>query len=218
MEIHLNSYTNLTVCSNAIRECWQSHDKSDSVDNTCGENDKNLIDRIGNKFKHASTLEHLNYSFSINGISRACLQELARHRHASLSVKSSRYTLKELRYEEPFVKSDLIIYVRADKYLVLTGTTEVDDFSIQALENLRQATTKYTNDVAKYCMPECYKTSLAWTINARALQNFLTLRTSSAALKEIRELALSIYNTLPEEHKFIFKDNVAEAMKEALNA
>lgn len=218
MEILLNSFTNLTVCSNAIRECWQSHDKSDSVDGVCGENDKDLIDRVGNKFKHSSTLEHLTYSFSIVGISRACLQELARHRHASLSVKSSRYTLKELKHESPFDLSLDDTVSRASKYLVFTGTEEVDNYSITALENLRQSTTKYTNDIAKYCMPECYKTSLAWTINARALQNFLSLRTSTAALKEIRELAVNLYSSLPEDHKFIFKDYVPGIhMKELTN-
>jgi hypothetical protein len=55
------------------------------------------FDRVGNKYRHASILEHVTYNFSIEGISRACLQELARHRMASLSVKSTRYTLKELK-------------------------------------------------------------------------------------------------------------------------
>ncbi len=62
--------------------------------------DKELINRVGNKFKHSSTLEHLNYTFYIQGISRACLQEVARHRHTSPSVKSTRYTLKELKNDE----------------------------------------------------------------------------------------------------------------------
>jgi len=69
-----------------------------------GKKDKELIHRVGNKMKHASTLEHLVYTFYIQGISRACLQELARHRIASLSVKSTRYTTsRELKFEKPFV-------------------------------------------------------------------------------------------------------------------
>ena len=87
MKVQLLNYTPLQVCANAIRTCWQSFDKSDSTNDICGEADKALIDRVGNQFKHASTLEHLNYNFYISGISRACLQELARHRMASLSVK-----------------------------------------------------------------------------------------------------------------------------------
>ncbi len=96
--------------------------------------DKELIDRVGNKFKHASTLEHLNYTFYIQGISRACLQEVARHRHTSPSVKSTRYTLKELRNEAEFKIGD---FENASRYLVLCGNEEVDNASIKALENLR---------------------------------------------------------------------------------
>ncbi|WP_192866388.1 FAD-dependent thymidylate synthase, partial [Campylobacter jejuni] len=95
MQITLLFHTPLSVCSHATRTCWQSFEKGDCG----GEKDKELIDRVGNKFKHASTLEHLNYTFYIQGISRACLQEVARHRHTSPSVKSTRYTLKELRNE-----------------------------------------------------------------------------------------------------------------------
>ena len=49
-------------------------------------------------------IDHIFYNFHIEGISRACLQEMMRHRHrASPSVKSTRYTLKELKQEEPFI-------------------------------------------------------------------------------------------------------------------
>ena len=42
---------------------------------------------------HESVIEHINLTFRVEGISRALLQELARHRHISLSVRSTRYTL-----------------------------------------------------------------------------------------------------------------------------
>jgi thymidylate synthase (FAD) len=93
--VKLITSTPLDICSRAIRTCWQSHEKSDSeqvmycekcnhyytdldtkkcncgntilIEQTyCGEKDKELIDRIGNKFKHASTLEHLIMTFSID--------------------------------------------------------------------------------------------------------------------------------------------------------
>ena len=121
MKVELLHNTPLWVCAKAIRKCWASEDKSDSYysvtwnDNIplaecdistsdkeaihCGTKDKELINRVGNKNKHKSTLEHLVYTFDIDGISRACLQELARHRIASYSVKSTRYTLKELKEE-----------------------------------------------------------------------------------------------------------------------
>lgn len=198
MKITLMQHTSLEVCAHAIRTCWQSFDKSDHG----GEKDLELIDRVGNKFKHASTLEHLNYTFFIQGISRALLQELARHRVASLSVKSSRYTLKELKSEEPFSTDHK---ERAKKYLVFTGEEIVDEMSIKALENLRVVLNSgVSNDKAKYCLPESYKTELTWTVNARSLQNFLTLRSDKSALWEIQDLARNLYQILPEDHKYLF--------------
>ena len=200
MQITLLHHTPLVVCANAIRTCWQSFDKGDNG----GEKDRELIDRVGNKFKHASTLEHLVYTFYIQGISRALLQELARHRMASLSVKSTRYTLKELKNEAPFTPSDI---QRAAKYLVMTDEETVNEMSIRALENLRQILHKgISNDKAKYCLPESYKTELTWTINARSLQNFISLRSDKSALWEIRRLALALYDHLPEDHKYLFTD------------
>ena len=132
MKVTLMHYTPLEVCAHAIRTCWQSFGKSDKG----GQKDKALIDRVGNKYKHSSTLEHLYYNFYIQGISRALLQELARHRIASLSVKSTRYTLKELKdIKKPF---DLNDFEGASEFLVLTGNKDVDRASIVALNNLQK--------------------------------------------------------------------------------
>ena len=200
MQVELLHYTPLHVCSHAIRTCWNSHNKSDK-----GKLDESLIYRVGNINKHKSVLEHLFYSFDIKGISRACLQELSRHRMASLSVKSTRYTLKELNKEDSFLPLCEENYKRAEKYIMLSSNERVKDQSIKALENLRLAVKDgIANDIAKYIIPECYKTELVWSINARSLQNFLELRTAKVALKEIRELAYSVYKALPQEHLYLF--------------
>lgn len=249
MIVKCTNCTPLFIASQAIRQCWDSRDKSDTksiedftndlvcrdgiakgyaearykVDDIIGNKDKDLIYRIGNQNKHKSVLEHLYYNFDIYEISRAVLQELARHRIASLSVKSTRYTLKELIKELPFVKS--LTYSdkrdgysgilrrdatkRASKYIVLTGNDRVDFNNIVKLDMLRTSIQSgIGNDIAKYELPECYKVNLTWSVNARALQNFLELRTSPHALKEIRELANNIYDALPEEHKYLFTDSL----------
>ena len=202
MEITLMHHTPLDICAHAIRTCWQSFDKSDEG----GEKDKALIDRVGNKYKHASTLEHLVYTFYIKGISRALLQELARHRVASLSVKSTRYTLKELKNSTPIREDD---YESAQKFIVLTGNSLVDTASIKALNNL-QAILKegIGNDIAKFCLPESYKTELTWTINARSLQNFIELRSNKSALWEIQKMAQKLFDRLPLEHQYLFSEKV----------
>ncbi len=202
MNITLMHHTPLEVCAHAIRTCWQSFDKSDDG----GEKDKALIDRVGNKYKHASTMEHLVYTFYVQGISRALLQELARHRVASLSVKSTRYTLKELKDSESLREDD---YDGASRFIVLTGNEMVDSASIKALNNLQEILQKgVSNDIAKFCLPESYKTELTWSINARSLQNFLSLRSNKAALWEIRDMAYMVYETLPEEHQYLFQGQI----------
>ncbi|NEW59928.1 FAD-dependent thymidylate synthase [Sulfurovum sp. bin170] len=199
MKITLMHHTPLEVCAHAIRTCWQSFDKSDNG----GERDKALIDRVGNKYKHASTLEHLVYTFYIEGVSRALLQELARHRIASLSVKSTRYTLKELKSGVPFAEDN---YEGAEQFIVLTGNHMVDTASIKALNNLQEILKAgVSNDIAKFCLPESYKTELTWTINARSLQNFIELRSGKSALWEIREMANRVYEAIPTEHNYLFK-------------
>jgi len=202
MEITLMHHTPLEICAHAIRTCWQSFDKSDEG----GEKDKALIDRVGNKYKHASTLEHLVYTFYVKGVSRALLQELARHRIASLSVKSTRYTLKELKKSESFAEND---YNGAEKFIVLTGNKFVDTASIKALNNLQEILKKgISNDVAKFCLPESYRTELTWTINARSLQNFIELRSNKSALWEIQILANSLFKSLPKEHQYLFQEKI----------
>ena len=198
MRVKLLSYTPIKIADIAIGKCWDKQTKDGcNIDR---------IERVANKNKHSSTIEHLVYSFDIDGISRAVLQELARHRIASFSVKSTRYTLKELRDEEPFDDND---YDRAEKYVRLTSDRDVNLAIIAALNNVRQlVNSNISNDILKYALPEAYKTSLVFTINARSLQNFLELRTSKAALWEIRELAKMIYCAIPYDHKFLFKEIV----------
>ena len=219
MEVRLIDSTKLSTCVIAGRTAWQSFHKGGNyatpTDNIT-DVDKEFLDRILNKHKHSSVAEHIVYSFSIDGISRACLQQLTRHRIGSFTVESTRYTLsKELRSEEPFTEytdfNDQEYlpsgYERACKYLVMTENEHVNRYSILALDNLRDLLVAgISNDHAKYALPEAYKVRLQWTINARSLQNFLALRSSKDALWEIRLLAAAIYQSLPNDHKFLFTD------------
>jgi thymidylate synthase (FAD) len=118
--------------------------------------------------------------------------------------------IRELKVDSKLLSKKTV--ERASKYIVLTGDDFTDYQSIVMLEILRQNILKGTsNDISKYNLLEAYKTSLVWTINARSLQNFLALRSSKAALWEIRDLANTIYEALPEDHKFLFKDCIHES-------
>ena len=216
MEVKLLHYTPLEVADIAISKCYAKEPYKEYS------KQKKRINNVANVSKHSSTIEHLEYNLDIVGISRACLQELARHRLFSFTVKSSRYTLQELKKEEPFCEYKVdkgMLEIsgttgqkeRASKYIYLTDTESTDTKSISALELLRQEIVEGTKrDVAKYCLPECYKTGLTLTGNARVLQNFLSLRTDSHALLEIQKLAHKIYEVIPNEHKFLFEDYVKD--------
>ena len=219
MTIKLLHHSPLWLASHAIRMSRDNHDKSDTVNtnDNIGEKDASLIERIGNKHKHKSVLEQLVYWFDIDGISRACLQELARHRTARLTVKSSRYTLKELKDEEPYIRSIGTVgheydIERSKKYLVLPKDAnrydKVWQKQVRALDELRDELVfgKDSNDILKYLLPEAFKTRLQWQIDGRNLQNFLELRTNKDALWEIRDLAYAIYEALPSEHKYLYTD------------
>jgi len=206
MTVTLLHHTPLWIVDKAIGKCWNkpTPDVVDfpgmGISSTRPGCNTERIERVANKHKHASTIEHLSYNFDIDGISRALLQELARHRMASLSVKSSRYTLKELKDVGP--KGVVDFFVPTNNVLVDSGIKKAL-WNVQDMLNVG-----ISNDIVKYALPESYKTSLVWTINARSLQNFLALRTSKAALWEIRDLANEVYNALPEDHKFLFTDSI----------
>lgn len=217
IKVTLLHHTPLYIASDGARTCWSSQDKSDTERTyedipfgktrslttiKIGPKDLALMNRVGNEFRHSSILEHISFNFFIDGISRACLQELARHRIASLSVKSSRYTLKELKdgYKFDIEEYDNLSMAEASKYIFLTGDMYTDMCSYYALCKLQTGIkASISNDKIKYCMPEAYRTQLTWTINMRSLQNFLSLRTDRTALPEIQHLAHLIYEALPAD-------------------
>ena len=184
MEVKLLNKPDMSIIIEATRTCYDSMSKSDNL----GEKDLALLEKIIDS-KHESVLEHMVFTFKITDISRACLQELARHRIASYSVKSTRYTLKELR-DTP--DNEL------EKFLIENIEPIVKYSSIESLKKIKMMLNMPNPDMdkIKYALPECYKTELVWTINLRSLRNFLKLRLSLKAHQEIRKLAYEIYTYL----------------------
>ena len=219
MTVKLLHNSPLWLASHAIRMSHDNHDNSDThphevdfaLDDISdfhlngrilktGDKDRELIARVGNKLKHKSVLEQLVYWFDIDGISRGCLQELARHRTARLTVKSSRYTLKQLK-DAPENSMN--------NFLVSCGDKIADGYNFQQLQLLRSGLKEgVSNDKMKYMLPEAFKTRLQWQIDGRNLQNFLELRTSKDALWEIQNLARAIYDALPSEHRYLYEEYV----------
>jgi thymidylate synthase (FAD) len=116
--VTLISNSGIGISEFAARTCYDSFDKSehnsiknldtmlsndielDHLDETLVDikniKDSDLLDKLAWTHFHYSILEHTSLSFSIKNMSRGVLQELARHRLASYSVRSTRYTMSAL--------------------------------------------------------------------------------------------------------------------------
>lgn len=190
----------------AIRKCYLSEGISDSrylfnineeskevsPEFVMGEKDKNLVRRIINH-GHTSTLEHSLITFDIR-ITRACLQELSRHRvGVSPSVQSTRYTLRKI------LNSDGDI----DEFIYKTGNQDIDQLTINTLEELRNiliCDRTIPNDIGKYGIPEALLIEERISFNFRSFRHFLTLRDADGVLPETRQLAKDMRSLIPDTH------------------
>jgi thymidylate synthase (FAD) len=189
-----------------IRKCWKSDGLSDTdiSTDTLGPQDKKLIKNII-KFGHTSTLEHSLVTFNVDGISRAVLQELSRHRvGVSPSVESTRYTMNKIINGNEEI----------DNVLVPCGDMFIDELNRSHMTQLKEYLNDYQkehnkklpNDIAKYGLVESYKVSEQISFNFRSLGHFFDLRRSNRALWEIRELADNMLAEIPEDYLLFFED------------
>ena len=156
---------------------------------------KELLQRII-RLGHESILEHINLTYSIKGLSRACLHELSRHRHISLSVESTRHTLRK--------------YVDDPQTLGYLYRFTPDRFHEVAQDTLFSLTRKgdLPDDELKYYLPEFWPTNLVLTTNVRGLRHILKLRTAPDALMEFRTLGVELFRAVPDEFKYLIDDCV----------
>lgn len=133
---------------------------------------KNL-DKLG----HYSVFEHAFYTFKIEGISRDCLAQLTRHRHASYTVRSQRYC------DESEVEFVIPNNVEEDTKMVIGSL----------LGNMQSAYKKLLKvgvkrEDARAILPGATSTDLYMTLNLRELLHIFDLRVSEKAQEEIRIL------------------------------
>lgn len=225
----LLNHSPLSLSVFATRTCRDSMDRSDTVietdsawigTDTIGEKDKKMLSEkvLGQKRKynplnptHESVIEHIYYTFLCR-FSRDVLQELSRHRIASESVQSTRASLGKL-FNRAIDGESLANFLHQVEPEDVKGDTELAERINQ--ENIDQLECAIEiklagapNDVVKYLLPGAFMTEAVFTINARSLRNFFTLRTGKPALKEIRQLAFAMLEVIPESHLFLFEDRV----------
>lgn len=129
---------------------------------------------------HLSTLEHVTFTFAIEGVSRVLTHQLVRHRIASYSQQSQRY-VKEHDFEiivPASIASKPEAKAKFDKLMT----------EIQAMYDEFIALDIPAED-ARYILPNATETKIVCTFNARSLLNFFSLRCCTRAQWEIRALA-----------------------------
>lgn len=129
---------------------------------------------------HTSTLEHVTFTFAIEGVSRVLTHQLVRHRIASYSQQSQRY-VKENNFETIMPTS---IAARPDAKAKFENLMA----EIQSLYNEFTEEGIKAED-ARYILPNATETKILCTFNARSLLNFFSLRCCARAQWEIRALA-----------------------------
>lgn len=162
---------------------------------TCYGKDNVSERRVRNCYKsgHTSVLEHASITFRIEGISRACMAQLTRHRMASFCVESQRYNRYDLSGDDWYVMPEAF-----DTDYETSGLDNRKAFQVA----MRGAAMEYEFALAKgikpedarYLLPEAMKTTLVMTCNVRELFHILDMRMDKAAQWEIRKMAEAMKN------------------------
>ncbi len=132
---------------------------------------------------HHTPLEHVAFTFGIEGISRACSHQLVRHRIASFCQQSQRYVEMRDAARDTFVVPPGIAALPAAEELFRAQMTAARDTYAQ-LRALGVA-----REDARYVLPSATETALVVTMNGRALLNLFALRLCRRAQWEIRTVA-----------------------------
>jgi thymidylate synthase (FAD) len=127
----------------------------------------------------ASLMEHVNYMFEIEDVSRVTTHQLIRHRLASYDQESQRFSTAS---RESFIVPDSI----RTRPEALKLYESVLRSSTEAFE--RMVALGVPKEDARYVMPHAIKTKLVMTLSAYSLAHIADLRTSPQAQWEIREL------------------------------
>lgn len=143
---------------------------------------------------HESPLEHVSFTFAIEGVSRALTHQLVRHRLASYSQRSQRYCSEN---DFNYIKPDNL-------------TQEQEDIFNQFIENSQSTYSKLLlsgvkPEDARMVLPNACETKIVVTMNVRELNHFFKLRCCNRAQKEIRVVANMMRKLCKEVSPILFK-------------
>lgn len=181
------------IVAAAARLCYSDKDISNILDNFTEEKIEKFLNKLIS-LGHESPLEHISFTFGVEGISRACSHQLVRHRIASYSQKSQRYVEESnFSYVTPPSLNNQIDKGYYD-YMMYTIGEFYKDLRSAGLEP----------EDARMILPNACCTSIIVTMNARSLLNFFKHRDCNRAQWEIRELSRKMMDICKEVAPRIF--------------
>lgn len=163
-------------------------------------NPKKLVENLL-RLKHLSVFEHIYFTWKIEGISRICLAQLTRHRHASYTVRSQRYCSES---EQSFIVPESMDYNVAliqEYYTFMDTAKDFYDYLISW---------GVKREDARFVLPQALETELYMSCNLRELLHIYKLRSDKSAQWEIRELVEKIRESVNPELDFMFEMVVNE--------
>ena len=149
--------------------------------------------------QHTSPLEHVSFSFAIEGISRACLAQLTRHRTFKFNVQSQRYISGEF-FE--FVMPDLSCIKNKNKSMEAELFFD-ENFAFAKDDYEKLIYLGVKNEDARAILPQATTCNLIVTMDLNNFRNFLRQRKCIHAQKEIRELAFTMIDLLKPHIPFV---------------
>jgi thymidylate synthase (FAD) len=198
MNVKLLTYTKdpeKTVAA-AAKLCYFKSDIETLMDGLTDEKVSSFLDKL-ESYKHFSPMEHVSFTFGIEGVSRSFLAQISRHRIASFSVQSQRYVdmdnadhvvPKEI-YDSGY--SAVRLYEESVKNSFNNYNELKEELTKKYIaEGMKESPAKKkAQEDARYLLPEACCTRMIVTMNARELNHFFNLRCCNRASREIREVA-----------------------------
>ncbi|EIW16050.1 MULTISPECIES: FAD-dependent thymidylate synthase [Pelosinus] len=179
----------------SARLCYSPVGAEELVENMSSAQVEKLVSKIV-EMEHLSTLEHVSFTFAIEGVSRVLTHQLVRHRIASYSQQSQRY-VSEHDFEYIMPPAVAANELAKAKFEELMGT-------IQSTYNELVELGVHKED-ARYCLANAAETKIVVTMNARTLLHFFELRCCARAQWEIRSLAELMLREVKKIAPLLFK-------------
>ena len=168
------------------RLCYAQADVESLRERVEAKDQQAFVERVMER-GHLSVTEHASFTFAVEGVSRALLAQLTRHRIASFSVQSQRYVSMADGFD--YVVPPSISALGADAEAEFARQMEqMHAWYCQWQEKLGGAGESANQD-ARFVLPNAAATRLLVTMNARELLHFFELRCCNRAQWEIREMA-----------------------------